>query len=104
MHWIYLLVAGCMEVFGVISLRYTDGFTKIKPSILLVLFMSISFYCLSLSLKVIPISIAYGVWTGVGAAGSVLTGMLIFNENKSPLKLLLVFGIIFSIIGLKVVS
>ncbi len=104
MGWLFIVMAGLFEVGGIISLKLTEGFTKLKPTILLIVCMGLSFFFLSLSLKEIPISIGYGLWTGIGAAGSVLLGMLIFNEPKSIKKLLLVGGIIISIVGLKLVS
>ncbi|MEA0553352.1 multidrug efflux SMR transporter [Lysinibacillus irui] len=104
MGWLFIVMAGIFEVGGIISLKLTEGFTKLKPTILLIMCMGLSFFFLSLSLKEIPISIGYGLWTGIGAAGSVLLGMLIFNEPKSIKKLMLVGGIIISIVGLKLVS
>ncbi|KGR86571.1 MULTISPECIES: multidrug efflux SMR transporter [Lysinibacillus] len=104
MGWLFIVMAGLFEVGGIISLKLTEGFTKLKPTILLIVCMGLSFFFLSLSLKEIPISIGYGLWTGIGAAGSVLLGMFIFNEPKSIKKLLLVGGIIISIVGLKLVS
>lgn len=104
MGWLFIVMAGLFEVGGIISLKLTKGFTKLKPTILLIMCMGLSFFFLSLSLKEIPISIGYGLWTGIGAAGSVLLGMLIFNEPKNIKKLMLVGGIIISIVGLKLVS
>ena len=77
---------------------------KLKTTIFLIMCMGLSFFFLSVSLKEIPISIGYGLWTGIGAAGSVLLGIFIFNEPKSIKKLMLVGGIIISIVGLKLVS
>ncbi len=85
-------------------MKLSAGFTKWRPLLGAGLFMTSSFVLLSLSLKEIPISVAYGIWTGIGAAGSVLLGMFIFREPKTFIKLLLVFGAVASIIGLKFVS
>ncbi|MDX8360351.1 MULTISPECIES: multidrug efflux SMR transporter [Bacillaceae] len=104
MSWILLVLAGFMEIGGVTFLKLSEGFTRLKPSLFFVLFMSLSFIFLSMSLKEIPISIGYGIWTGIGAAGSVLIGMFAFNDPKDYRKLALVSGIIISIIGLKLVS
>ncbi|MEI5908034.1 multidrug efflux SMR transporter [Bacillus spongiae] len=104
MSWFFLVIAGLMEVGGVIFLKLSDGFKKFKQTIAFILFLGLSFFFLSLSLKEIPISIGYGIWTGIGAAGSVLLGMFLFKEPKDMKKLLLVGGIIFSIVGLKLVS
>ncbi|MDX8366052.1 multidrug efflux SMR transporter [Cytobacillus sp. IB215665] len=104
MSWILLVLAGFMEIGGVTFLKLSEGFSKLKPSLFFVLFMGLSFIFLSMSLKEIPISIGYGIWTGIGAAGSVLIGMFAFNDPKDYRKLALVSGIIISIIGLKLVS
>ena len=104
MGWIFIVMAGLFEVGGIINLKLSEGFTKLKPTIFLIMCMGLSFFFLSVSLKEIPISIGYGLWTGIGAAGSVLLGIFIFNEPKSIKKLMLVGGIIISIVGLKLVS
>ena len=104
MSWLFIVMAGLFEVGGIINLKLSEGFTKLKPTIFLIMCMGLSFFFLSVSLKEIPISIGYGLWTGIGAAGSVLLGMFIFNEPKSIKKLVLVGGIIISIVGLKLVS
>lgn len=104
MGWLFIVMAGVFEVGGIINLKLSEGFTKLKPTIFLIMCMGLSFFFLSVSLKEIPISIGYGLWTGIGAAGSVLLGMFIFNEPKSIKKLVLVGGIIISIVGLKLVS
>lgn len=104
MSWIFIVLAGLMEVGGVICLKYSEGFSKIKPTIGLIVFMLLSFFLLSLSLREIPVSIGYGIWTGIGAAGSVLLGMFVFKESKNIKRLALVGGIIISIVGLKLVS
>ncbi|NMH68414.1 multidrug efflux SMR transporter [Bacillus sp. RO3] len=104
MSWLFLVTAGLLEVGGVIFLKLSEGFSKIKPTILFILFMGTSFILLSLSLRDIPISVGYGIWTGIGAAGSVLLGMVLFKERKDGRKLALVGGIIICIVGLKLVS
>jgi quaternary ammonium compound-resistance protein SugE len=104
MEWLYLLIAGLFEVVGVIYLKLSEGFTKRKPLVIAGIAMTGSFLFLTMSLQTIPISIAYGIWTGIGATGSVLIGMFVFRESKNPLKLLLVFGAVAAIVGLKLVS
>ncbi|WP_163651765.1 multidrug efflux SMR transporter [Listeria sp. PSOL-1] len=104
MSWVFLVIAGLMEIGGVVSLKLSVGLKKLIPTFGLIVFMGLSLFCLSLSLQEIPISLAYGVWTGIGAAGSVLMGMLVFKESRDHRKLLLVLGIIVSIIGLKLIS
>ncbi|PAF31398.1 multidrug efflux SMR transporter [Paenibacillus sp. 7516] len=104
MSWIFIAIAGLLEIGVVISLKYAEGFSRIKPTLAFICFMLLSLFFLSLSLKEIPISIGYGIWTGIGAAGSVLTGMVLFKESKDMKRLFLVAGIIISIVGLKFVS
>ncbi|NQX44401.1 multidrug efflux SMR transporter [Paenibacillus tritici] len=104
MSWIFLILAGLFEVGGVIFLKHSEGFTKLKPTLIFALFLGLSFIFLSLSLREIPISIGYGIWTGIGASGSVLLGMFVFKEPKNMKKLAMVGGIIISIVGLKLVS
>lgn len=104
MSWIFIVIAGLMEVGGVIFLKFSEGFSRLKPTIAFISFMLLSFFFLSLSLKEIPISIGYGIWTGIGAGGSVLIGMFLFKETKDMKRLFLVAGIIISIVGLKIVS
>ncbi|GGE61424.1 DMT family transporter [Priestia taiwanensis] len=104
MSWFFLVFAGLMEVGGVIFLKVSDGFTNLKGTIGFVFFMGLSFLFLSLSLREIPISVGYGIWTGIGSAGSVLLGMFVFKETKNMKKLVLVGGIILCIVGLKFVS
>lgn len=104
MYWFFIVIAGLFEVGGIINLKLAEGFSKLKPTIFFIVCMGLSFFFLSTSLKEIPISIGYGIWTGIGAAGSVLLGMYLFNEPKSIKKLVLVGGIIISIVGLKFVS
>ncbi len=99
-----MILAGFFEIGGVVGMKLSDAFTKRKPLVFAAMCMCISFLLLSLSLREIPISIAYGIWTGIGAAGSVLVGMFFFHEPKKLLKILLVSGVILSIVGLKFLS
>ncbi|MEK4300079.1 multidrug efflux SMR transporter [Oceanobacillus sp. FSL W8-0428] len=104
MYWLFLILAGFFEVGGIINLKLTEGFSKLKPTIFFILFMCLSFFFLSVSLIEIPISIGYGIWTGIGASGSVLLGMFLFKEPKNAKKLVLVAGIIFCIVSLKLIT
>ncbi|OEH92032.1 DMT family transporter [Bacillus solimangrovi] len=104
MSWVFLITAGLFEIVGVMLLKLSEGFTKVKYTIGFALNLGLSFFLLSLSLEEIPISVGYGIWTGIGAAGSVLMGMILFKESKDVKKLVLVAGIIISIVGLKLVS
>ncbi|KPC98976.1 DMT family transporter [Geobacillus thermocatenulatus] len=86
MAWVYLTVAGLFEVVWAIALKYTAGFTRLWPSVVTVAGMAASFYFLSMATKTLPIGTAYAVWTGIGALGAVIIGMLFLTSfrKKSP--------------------
>jgi len=102
--WIILFFAGLLETGWAIGLKYTEGFTKVVPSVATIILMAGSFYLLSRSLTTLPIGTAYAVWTGIGAIGTVIAGIVFFGESKSILRLLCIFLIVAGIIGLKVCS
>ncbi|NJM34512.1 MAG: multidrug efflux SMR transporter [Rhodomicrobium sp.] len=104
MAWIYLIVAGILEIGFTTALRYTEGFTRIVPNIVFILFIFASFYFLEKALKTIPLGTAYAVWTGIGAAGTAIVGVLAYNEPASAARLFFITTLIGSIIGLKLVS
>ncbi|MCM3617050.1 multidrug efflux SMR transporter [Sutcliffiella horikoshii] len=102
MAWIFLAIAGACEIGAVVSLKMADGFKKLIPSISFAVIGMLSFYFLSLALKEIPMGTAYAVWTGIGSAGSVLLGMILFKESKERIRLVLLSLIIIGVIGLKI--
>lgn len=104
MAWVYLTIAGLFEVLWAIGLKYTDGFTRLVPSVLTIAGMVISFALLSLALRTLPLGTAYAVWTGIGAAGTVVVGMLIFGEPVEPLRLGCLVLIICGVAGLRILS
>ena len=104
MAWIYLLIAGLFECGWAIGLKYTDGFTRLTPSLLTVAAMAISFWLLSLAMKSIPIGTAYAVWTGIGAIGVAIMGMILFGESRDMLRIHSLLLIVSGIIGLKLLS
>ena len=104
MAWLYLLIAGLFEVAWAIGLKYTDGFTRLMPSIWTLVSMGVSFLFLSLALKMLPVGIAYAVWTGVGAVGVAILGIILFEEPANALRLGCIGMIVRGIIGLKLVS
>ena len=104
MNWIYLLIAGFFEIFWAVGLKFSQGFSKILPSIFTVIGMLASFYFLSLALKKLPLSIAYAIWTGIGTVGTVLFGVIYFGETISIAKIICVGLIIFGIIGLRILN
>lgn len=101
MAWTFLVVAGLFEICWAIGLKYTEGFSRFWPTALTLVAMAASFGCLAQALKSIPVGTGYAVWTGIGAAGTAVLGMVIFAETVSLIKLASLFCIILGIIGLK---
>lgn len=104
MAWIYLIVAGLFETVWAVSLKYSEGFTKLWPSAITVVAMALSIYLLAIALRTLPLGTAYTVWTGIGAVGAVVYGMIMFHEPKDILRILFVLMIIAGIVGLKVIT
>lgn len=104
MQWFYLILAGFFEVGWAVGLKFSDGFTKIIPSIFTVVTMAASLYFLSLSLKTLPLSSSYAIWTGIGTIGTVILGIIIFKEPISVVRIVCVLLIVAGIVGLKLVS
>ena len=104
MAWIILVVAGLFEIGWAIGLKYTDGFTRLWPTAGTVLSMVISLGLLGVALKTLPVGTAYAIWTGVGAAGTAILGMLLFREPATAARLACIGLILAGIIGLKLVS
>ncbi|HBN53271.1 MAG TPA: quaternary ammonium compound-resistance protein SugE [Stenotrophomonas sp.] len=104
MAWIYLLVAGLFEVVWAIGLKYTEGWTRLWPSVGTLAAMVVSFWCLSQSLKSIPIGTGYAIWTGIGAVGAAALGIVLFGDSASWPRLLCIGLIVSGVIGLKVVG
>lgn len=101
MNWTILCLAGLLEVVWAIGLRYSAGFTRALPSVLTLLAMAISFYLLSLALRTLPLGTAYAVWVGIGAVGTAIAGMLLFDEPASSLRLVSLLLVVVGIAGLK---
>ena len=104
MAWFLLVLAGLFEVGWAIGLKYTDGFTRLWPTVGTVGAMVISVGLLGVAMKDLPVGTAYAVWTGVGAVGTVLLGIFLLGESAAPGRLISIGLIIAGIIGLKVVS
>lgn len=104
MIWLVLFIAGLFEVAWAIGLKYTDGFTKPIPSILTIISMIISMGLLSNSVKYLPVGTAYAIWTGIGAVGTAIMGIILFQESKELIRLFFIFLIIVGIVGLKLVE
>lgn len=98
------MIAGLFEVVWAISLKYTEGFSKLWPSVITLIGMVISFYFLAMAVKSLPIGTAYAIWTGIGALGAVILGIILFNEPRDIGRMFFVSCILVGIIGLKVTS
>ncbi|HEY9899557.1 MAG TPA: quaternary ammonium compound efflux SMR transporter SugE [Pantanalinema sp.] len=101
MAWAWLLIAGICEIVWATGLKYTEGFSKLWPSVGTVIVMIASFVFLAQAMKQLPLGTAYTVWTGIGAVGTVLVGIFLLGESRDPLRLLFVALIIAGIIGVK---
>ena len=104
MAWITLVVAGLFEVGWAIGLKYTEGFTRLWPTIWTVLAMIISLWLLGIAMKALPVGTAYSVWVGVGAVGTVILGILLLGEPANAARLFSVALIIAGIVGLKLAT
>jgi quaternary ammonium compound-resistance protein SugE len=104
MAWIVLVVAGLFEVCWAIGLKYTDGFTRLWPSIGTVTAMVVSVVLLGWAMRTLPVGTAYAVWTGIGAVGTVLLGIGLFGEPATVARLLCVGLVVAGILGLKLVT
>ena len=102
--WIYLVVAGILEVVWAVGLKSTFGFTRLWPSVFTLSFMFASFFLLSLALKQLPIGTAYAVWTGIGATGAALVHMLFLGESRELARIACVLLIVSGVVGLKLLA
>ncbi|MBX7067080.1 MAG: multidrug efflux SMR transporter [Parachlamydiales bacterium] len=99
--WIYLIVAGIFEIFFTIGLKYSQGFTRLIPSIITIIFIFFSYFFVSLAMKTISIGTAYAVWAGIGAAGAVICGIVFFGDSYHFIRIISIALIIIGIFGLK---
>jgi len=102
--WFWLVIAGFLEVAWAIGLKYTEGFTRLLPSVLTALAIVGSMFLLSVATKTLPIGTAYGVWVGIGAFGAGLLGILLFGEAATPSRLFFLALLLVAVVGLKVTS
>lgn len=101
MSWIYLIVAGLLEVAWAATMKSTQGFTKLYPSLLTLGLMGVSFYLLGLAMRDLPASSSYAVWVGIGAVGIAVIGLFFLGEERSPLRLISIGLIVLGVIGLR---
>lgn len=104
MAWGYLVIAGLFEIIWAVGLKYTQGFTRLWPSLITLLAMAISLFFLAQTLRTIPIGTGYAVWTGIGAVGTAILGIMFFSEPASPGRLIFIGFIVIGIAGLKLTS
>jgi quaternary ammonium compound-resistance protein SugE len=104
MAWIYLFVAGLLEIGWAIGLKYTEGFSRLWPTVMTVGTMIASFGLLAQALKTIPVGTGYAVWTGIGAAGTAVIGMLFLGESREVLRILCMVLIVAGVLGLKLAA
>jgi quaternary ammonium compound-resistance protein SugE len=104
MYWIILFIAGLFEIAWAVGLKYTEGFSKLWPSVFTIVCMIISMGLLAYAVKHLPIGTAYAIWTGIGAVGTAILGIILFNESKELIRIFFIFLIVVGIVGLKLFS
>jgi quaternary ammonium compound-resistance protein SugE len=104
MAWLLLVVAGLLEVAWAIGLKYTEGFTRLVPSVLTGFAIVGSMLLLGMATRTLPIGTAYGVWVGIGALGAAVFGIILFNESVAPSRLFFLALLLVAVIGLKATS
>lgn len=104
MGWIFLAIAGLTEIVWAVGLKLTDGWTRLWPSVITLVFMAVSYVFLSLALKSLPLGTAYAIWTGIGAVGTAIVGVLYFGEPRDAGRVLCIALIVAGIVGLKAFS
>ena len=104
MAWVYLFVAGLFEIAWAIGLKYTEGFTRLAPSLFTLVSMVASVVLLGLALKALPVGTGYAVWTGIGTIGTAILGMILFAEPATAMRLVCIGLIVAGILGLKLAA
>lgn len=104
MAWILLTLAGLLEIVWAFSMKQSEGFTRLVPSVVTVMVMIASFALLSLSMKTLPLGTAYTVWTGIGAVGAFLVGILVLGEVVSPMRIIAAILIVSGLVMMKLSS
>jgi quaternary ammonium compound-resistance protein SugE len=104
MPWVWLIIAGILEVAWAIGLKYADGFTRFWPSVATVLLMLASFWCLAQAVRGLPLGTSYAIWTGIGAVGTAILGMILFKEPATAARVACMALIVGGIVGLKLAT
>ncbi|MFO1413162.1 MAG: quaternary ammonium compound efflux SMR transporter SugE [Burkholderiales bacterium] len=102
--WLVLVAAGMLEVVWAIGLKYADGFTRLVPSLVTLVAAAGSFWLLALAIRVLPVGTAYAAWTGIGAVGTAMLGMVLFGEPATAARLACIAVIVAGIVGLKLLA
>jgi quaternary ammonium compound-resistance protein SugE len=104
MAWLTLVIAGLLEVVGAVGLKYTEGFTRLGYTALVCLAFAASFYLLSAAVEVLPIGTAYAIWTGIGAVGTALCGMILLAEPRNAMRLFSLLLVVGGSVGMKLTA
>ena len=104
MAWFILFIASAFEIAWVVGMRYTDGFTRLWPTVITLLMSLCSFVLLAKAIHTLPIGTSYAVWTGIGTAGAVVFGCILFDETPSPFRIFFIACILVGVIGLRVME
>lgn len=102
--WIMVFIAGLLEVCWAVGLKYTEGFTKLAPTVLVLAALLLSMYLMARAMTQLPVGTAYAIWVGIGAFGAAVLGIMLFGEPASPLRLMFLAMLLIAIIGLKLTS
>jgi len=102
--WIFLVIAGLLEVVWAIGMKYSEGFTRLAPSIVTLVAAAFSFWFLAIAVKILPVGTAYATWTGIGAVGAAVLGMLLFKEPATAARIVCILLIVTGIAGLKLLG
>ena len=101
MPWLWLIIAGLLEVAWAVGLKYTDGFSRLWPTVATVVLMLGSFWCLAQAVKALPLGTSYAIWTGIGAVGTAIAGIILFKEPATVARLVCIGLIVAGIVGLR---
>jgi quaternary ammonium compound-resistance protein SugE len=104
MAWVYLLIAGILEIGWAVGLKYADGFTRFWPSVLTIVGMTASVVFLALAVRTIPLGTGYAIWTGIGVVGTAILGIVLFGESAAATRLVCIAIVLAGIVGLKLTS
>lgn len=103
-HWIWLIVAGLLEICWAVGLKYTDGFSRLWPTVITITLMIASFWCLAQAVRGLPLGTSYAIWTGIGAVGTAILGIILFKEPVTAARIACITVIVGGIVGLKLTA